>query len=57
MKALSLFIIGLTICLIVLTTQIYSVLTIQDLIMMGLICLTSLIGCLTIGYVALNSEE
>jgi hypothetical protein len=57
MKALSLFIIGLTVCLLILTTQIYSVLTIQDLIMMSLICLTSLIGCLGIGYIALNSEE
>ena len=57
MKILTVFTLALTICLLIVTTQIYHVLTAHDMILMGIVCFTALIGCLATGYVALNSEE
>jgi len=57
MKILTVFTLVLTICLLMVTAQVYHVLTAHDMIMMGMICFTSLVGCLVTGYIALNSEE
>lgn len=57
MKILTVFTLVLTICLLMVTAQIYHELTAHDMIMMGMICFTSLVGCLVSGFIALNSEE
>jgi hypothetical protein len=57
MKILTVFMMLLTVLLVLFTIDLFSVLRIQDFIMLVLMCITSLIGCLCIGVIALNSEE
>jgi hypothetical protein len=57
MKILTVFMLTLTVCLILFTMELYTVLRIQDFIMMSMCCVMALMGSVATGYIAINSEE